>query len=1355
MDTGMRTFILLLLLPFSYAIGQSRIRTHDVVSTDLIFEKYSSRNGLPDDRSRALFQDSKGFMWVGTMNGLARFDGYSFTPYVHKDGVNSLVGNWIKVICEAADHAIWIGTKEGLSRFDPRLNTFTNYQSDPGKTNSLLCNQINSLVFDSRGKLWIGTPNGLTVFDPVTQTFRRFATHPLNTRITKLLRAEGDFMWMATQEGPVKYNVRTNTFKRFPLAVRANPFGDSFSSMLEVNHDLYIGTFMDGLFRLPFRAKTGDYGPIEPMKSFVAGIKENQGNQIYDLCQSNSGTIWLATNNGVARLEHMDSGRPQLHYFRHNLTNGQSLSNNTVYKILIDRTNVLWCGTEDGLNKTDLELLPFTYYTFFNQHAQDQVRSIYSATGKTLWFGTVKSGLYAYDTQTNNTYHIKFGSTESFLNAHRVLYPAADGGLWIGTLGGAMHLPTNNPTRPVMYLNGLATYAFLTDNRKNVWIGTFDGLYRISPNGKASRMLTQPKDRDFIRALYQDHTGKIWVGYESSGLYCFDPQTGFSQRVIHSGRGQILLGNTIFTILEYPKNVLWVGTEGGLNRITLGPDQSYTIKSYEENDGLPALAVNSLLADKQGNLWIGTSKGLARFDTRHEQFQIYLRGSSFSYNGCSQLTSDKLLFGTSDGFVIFDPKAIHPVSSLPAVALTELKILNKPVSIGQVINEDTLLRQGIEHTTAITLNHLNNVFSVGFSALHFSNPAANAYAFKLEGFDKDWIHADARNRTATYTNLDPGSYRLLVKSANYLGQWNPRPVVLAITVLPAPWKSKPAIAGYLLVTSLVLVGVVRHLLAQSRQRQQLMFAQREKEQQDRLHELKLQFFTDVSHEFRTPLSLISGPVEELILAKEVQGGVRQKIEYVQRNTRKLLQLIDELMTFQKMEQGKLRLQLERIDLNSFVRDIADNFTGLAEQKGIDFRLAMEPLPLYVPVDANKLDKVLSNLLINAFKFTPSGGCVQLTLALCQNGEATGDWVRIIVEDNGKGISREEQAHLFERFFQSETIKGGTGVGLSLAKSLVELHKGEISVQSDPGEFTRFTVLLPVLPATDIATIPSELVSLPTLPVHEHAPQVTLSTTDGAAKASLLLVDDNVEVLNYLEQTFQAQYTIRKAENGQEALRLIQQHEPDVIICDVAMPVMDGVTFCRRLKTDVVTSHIPLVLLTARTAVESELIGLNAGADDYIAKPFHPQLLAVRIEKLIENRRLLIQKYQASGVVIPENITSNPLDQALLQRIIDTIMVNLDNDEFGVEELGERVNMSRSNLFRKVKALTGQTPIEFIYDLRLKHALSLLLERKLNISEITSAVGFKTRSSFTKSFRKQFGKAPTDYLNDVLARQRQA
>ena len=1294
------------------------------------------------------------------MNGLARFDGYSFTHYVHKDSANSLVGNWIKAISEAADHAIWIGTKEGLSRFDPRLNTFTNYQNDPRTTNSLISNQINSLVFDSRGKLWIGTPDGLTVFNPATQSFKRFSAHPFSTRITKLLRAEGDQIWIATDEGPVKYNVQTNTFKLFPLSVQANPFGDRISSMLDVDHDLYIGTFLGGLFRLPFQKKTGEYGSIEPINSSVAGVKEKQASQIYDLCLSNAGTIWLATNNGIARIEHMDTRHPQLHYFRHNLTNGQSLSNNTVYKILVDQTNVLWCGTEDGLNKTDLELLPFTYYTFFNQQAQDEVRSLYSATGKTLWFGTVKSGLYTYDTQTNHTYHIKFGSSDSFLNAHRVIYPATNGGLWAGTLGGAIRLPMDDPVHPATPVNGMATYAFLTDNLKNVWVGTYNGLYRISPDGKMNRVPKQPTGKNFVRSLYQDHTGKIWVGYESSGLYWIDPQTGTFRRVTSTGQANNLVGNTIFTLLEYPKNVLWVGTEAGLNKIVLGTNGPGMIRTYEEKNGLPALAVNSLLADKQGNLWIGTIKGLARFDTGREQFQIYLRGSRFSYNGCSRLTNDNLLFGTSDGFVIFDPMAIHPVSSVPSVVLNELKILNKPVTTGQVVNADTVLTQAIDHTTFIRLNHHNNVFTLGFTALHFSNPAANTYAFKLEGFDKDWVYTNAQNRTATYTNLNPGTYRFLVKAANYLGQWSPKPAALQVMVLPAPWKSNGAIAGYLLLGSLVLILIIRYLLILSQQRQQLRFARREKEQQERLNQFKLQFFTDVSHEFRTPLSLISGPIEDLILSDEVRGTVRQKVEYVQRNTRKLLQLIDELMTFQKMDQDKLRLQLERVDLIPFVREVAANFEVLARQKGIDFRLVTEQDTLFAPIDPNKLDKVLNNLVANALKFTPGGGYVQLSVTVV-SGETDvdypGNWIRITVEDNGTGITKDEQTHLFERFFQSETIKGGTGVGLSLVKSLVELHKGQILVQSEPNECTRFTVLLPVLPTTDLAPVCTEPISLAvSSSASQWLPQKPLlMAADGASRANLLLVDDNLDVLSYLELTFQDQYTIRKAANGLEALRLIQQHEPDVIICDVSMPVMDGIELCRRLKTDVVTSHIPVLLLTARTAVESALSGLGAGADDYIAKPFHPGLLAVRVEKLIENRRLLIQKYQTTGLIIPEHITSNPLDQALLQRIIDSIMVNLDNDEFGVEALGEQVNMSRSNLFRKVKALTGQTPIEFIYDLRLKHSLSLLLERKLTISEITSAVGFKTRSSFTRSFRQQFGKAPTEYLNDLLAKQPQA
>ena len=1364
-------FLILLVAGWSIeASGQNALKVlrGNTPKSDLLFERLGTREGLPDNRIRSFYEDHRGFLWVGTMNGLGRYDGYQFTLYSKNKAGTGLAGNWAYAVSEDSAHMVWIGTREGLSRFDPSRETFTNYRNSPNQPTSLLSNQINTLSFDVRGKLWIGTPEGLTVFDPRRQTFRRFNQFPLNKAIGKLIRSAGDIMWVATAAGPVRYNVRTDTYTLYPLPLHANAYGDRIWSLLEDHGNLYLATAADGLLRLPYDARTQTYGAFEPCTDFAGAPQALRNTEVFDLCKSPAGDLWLGTSQGLARIEGVDTPGRRLRFYRHNPLNDQSLSNNSVYKVFIDRNNVLWCGTEHGISKLDLHLLPFEFVSFIGPQGDDQVRSI-AADSQSVWLGTFKSGFYRYSLADGSTHNYQFTPGPTLLNAHRAMLLAPPGELWLGTLAGTVRVPLARPTTFTL-LPGPAVFSLLTDTRHNRWVGTNRGLFKLTADSRQvayplNRTAPPTRDGEFVRAMYEDQHGRLWVGFENKGLYQLNTETGHFTRIETDSRGEKLLGSTIYAISESPRNVLWASSESGLSRITIRPGGDYHIRNYTTSDGLPDQSVNSVQVDTVGNLWLGSIKGLVRYQPASGQFQTFLPNHSFSYSCSSKGHGRELLFGTVNGFIRFDPTAIRRDTTPPVVALTDLRLANKPVGIGQVFNRDTVLRQALASTHQITLNYLNNGFTLGFSALHFASPETNTYAYKLDGYDPDWVFTNARNRSATYTNLDPGTYTFRVKAANGPEQWSTQPATLVVTVAPAPWKSGWAYALYALALCGLLAAVVRYLLAQNRQRQQIRFAQLEQQRLEHLNQLKLEFFTDISHEFRTPITLIAGPVEALLASGSVAGVVRQQMQLVQRNCRKLLSLIDELMTFQKLEQGMVKLRPERLDLLAFVREIFIQFKPLAEAKGLDFQLDLHAEALPVSFDPDKLEKVINNLLSNAVKFTPPGGTVRLSTALAgpehaPDGQTAG--VLLAVTDTGKGITAPEQQHLFERFFQSETNRGGTGVGLSLTKSLVELHDGRIMAESEPNVRTCFTVFLPLEQAGAAASGPL----LPSLPIAWPAMStpIALAQTsvlpspiarpDGADdhRPELLVVDDNAEVLDFINLIFCEQYVVTKAENGQQALDLIRQREPDLIISDVMMPVMDGFALCRTLKADVLTSHIPLVLLTAQSTLDSRLIGAGLGADEYIPKPFHPELLRVRVAKMIEAHQRLIEKYRAGAEVSPQALAHNPLDEAFLQKVLDVVAANFSNEEFSVEELSSHVNMSRSHLFRKLKALTGQTPLELIYHQRLKHARQLLLERRLNISEITAEVGFKTPSSFSKSFRKQYGKSPTDYLNDALLEQ---
>lgn len=1368
-----KTLFFWCLLIFSISKGQKTFADlpGKDIAKSLLFERLYTTNGLPDDRVRSLYQDSKGFLWIATMNGICKYDGYSFKSFLKANKPNTISANWASTICEDQTNNIWIGTRLGLNRLDQNTEKFVTYKANPRQLNSLPNNKVNTLQFDNSGKLWIGTPGGLTKFDPRTEAFQTFTTYPLNLSVSKIIKSTSGKLWIANAEGVIEYNTQNNQFHFYPVQLIANSYGDKVWAMVESNKNLYLATARNGLLKLAYNSISDSYKAIESCNQFAGSNINLKTVELFDITQSKTGDFWIATASGLVRIEKIDSALPTINIYHNNPLNSKSISNDGVYSLLIDKTDILWSGTELGLNKLDINLLPFQYFTFTQPSSKDQVRSIFTNDGKVIWLGTFKSGLYRFNLADNLTNSYKFTQEKMAYNSHRSILIDQSENVFIGTLGGTLELKKDQYKTYGQEIEGLTTFAILQDSRKNVWLGTTRGLFRISETGEKTSYLPNAKypnsiAEEYIRAIYEDHNGFIWIGFESAGISYLNPNTGKFYKLTDEAQ-QNMAGSNVYTLLEYPSNTIWAGTESGLNRIDImlknNGQYNCRIKPYVEKKGMGDKAVNGLLSDDQGNLWLATVKGLGRFNIKNETYQSFINSLSFNYNSFFNFQNQQLFFGTTDGFVMFDPNSIMENSIKPDLVISEFKLFNQNVGINESINGQTILNKGINNVDEITLNYKNNVFTIGFTALHFINPDNNQYAYQLEGFDKEWVTASANKRNATYTNLDAGTYYFKVKAANSLGQWNTNTKSLKITILPPPWKTWWAYTLYFLVLAGLVYIFFRYMLIQARHKQQLRYEQLQKEQMQHLDQMKMKFFTNVSHEFRTPLSLIIGPAEELLSSVNLNTHSKSQVQLIQRNSKKLLYLMDELMTFQTVDQGKLELKLKSIELVSFIKDIHASFAFIAQKKSINYSFSHEIAELRMAVDPDKLEMIVNNLIYNAFKFTPEGGEIIIRI---ERKDSTSDEkapaavsnVCISVEDNGKGILPEELTHLFERFFQSKSSRVGTGIGLSLTKSLVELHKGSITAKSNPRIKTVFQVCLPV---PDLATKVSDetpLLHQEGIYIDHHNAAVLLedfSTTDTKkvnrkSLHQVLIVEDNLEILNYLCSILNGKYQVHKAMNGKEGLARIKEVPPDLIISDVMMPEMEGTELCKLIKNDINYSHIPFILLTAKSGVEHKIDGFELGADEYISKPFHPELLRVRVKKLIEANKRLIEKFKSNEIVIPKDIITNPLDQAFIENVLKYIEEHLSDEELSVEELGSAVAMSRSNLFRKIKAITGETPIELIYNTRLKWAMKFLLERKLNVSEISYHVGFKSSSAFIKSFKKKYGKAPMEYLNQVIA-----
>ncbi|GEP97527.1 hybrid sensor histidine kinase/response regulator [Chitinophaga cymbidii] len=1288
------------------------------------------------------------------MNGVSRYDGYSFRKYYNNNDPNSISGNWAFAICEDAAQRIWIGTLDGLNVFDAKTGQFKAYQHAAGDSTSIFSNNITSLLFDTSGKLWIGTREGLTKLDPATGKFERFSEAPFRTYISSIIRSDGDHIWIATAMGVVRFNTRSGAHRFYEISVKPDPYGAYFWSLLEDQKDLYIATGSEGIIRLSYDPGTGDYGKQSYLDQHL------HQTEVFDICKSPAGDFWLATDRGIAKIEHPGTTASKVSFYRNNPLNNQSLSNNTVYKVFIDRTDNLWCGTELGLNKLNLHILPFQYFTFKDPSAKDQVRSIFTPDGENIWIGTAKNACYQFNIRDNATKPFRF--QPSAFNSHRSIY--MDGReTWMGTLGGAMKVDRRGAATMVKEATGLAIFTILRDSRENTWLGTNDGLIQIRKDGSHLKYAHDPANprslsSSFVHSLHEDHNGFIWVGFETSGLSYLNPSTGVFTRVTPNKAGEKVFGNIIYSILEYPANVIWAGSESGLNRITLNSlnngQYDYNVKNYFEQDGLADQSVNGILAGKDNSLWISTIKGLLHFDVRTEQFRHYLPTLNFSLGCAYRFDAHNLLFGAADGFLVFDPEKISHNDVLPEVAISELKLFNKEVGIGKAFNGDVILEQSITETKEISLGYRNNVFTLGFVGLHFSDPENNAYAYKMEGFDNDWIYTSAAERAVTYTNLDPGTYTFQVKAANSFGKWNEKPATLTIHIFPPWWKTWWAKLLYFIAFNIILVILIRYLVKQSRQRHEFETERLLRLKDEELHQEQLGFFTNITHELQTPLTLINGSIERFLYKKEQSTDRNYFLSMIHQQSSRLTYLVNQLLDFRKAEAGHLQRHDGHLDVSGLLTGIANLFVPLCEQKKLQYSILVEP-GITGWMDKDKLEKIIFNLLSNAFKHSESEEEIIFSVYPAGADKA----LEITVANSGCRLSQEQLGKIFDKFFvvnAANDDKYSHGIGLAFTQQLVNLLGGRISATSE-NNWISFKVWLPLAEAGETETPQSQspsyllrsIASGPDAEVQrsarEHNKHALVAALEGQDKKSILVVEDEPAIRYLLRDILAENYIVYEAENGRLALELMKNTLPDLIISDIMMPEIDGLELCNKVKNSPDTCHIPFIHLSARGTLEQKTEGYDVGADAYIPKPFDTAHLLVRVRNLLEYRQRLLNLFKKDDLtnrIAEEELADG--DKSFLNRIVQIIEENMDNTELDAAFLEEKLVVSKMQLYRKLKALSDMAPSEFIRHIRLQRAGVLLVSTQLTVSEIFYKTGFNNKSYFFKEFKKRYQCSPKEY-----------
>lgn len=1356
---------------------------------DFRFTHLTTDQGLSQSNITCILQDNKGFMWFGTFNGLNRYDGYEFNVFNYADkDPNSISHNYISSIFQDQNGYLWVGTSDGLNRYDDEKNRFKSYKNNPDDPRSIADNQIEAVLEDAQGRLWIGTRNGgLDLFDRETESFIHHQ-HDKNrqeslssNRIGELFEDSAGNLWIAHLNGGVDiFKAADDPFAAFSV-IREKITDFPITAIAEsADRHIWIGTQGDGVYRV--RLEAGRLRQVAHYSKTASDENSISSNIVLCLMFENDDMLWIGTEDHGINLLNIETN--QFAAIRKDPRNQSSLNHDSIWQIYKDRAGNIWVGTYAyGINLLSGNKSFIHHYNYQagnkNSLSHNMVNAFWGDGNDNLWIATDGGGLNYFDRKGNTFTHYNTGNTNIDTDVIVSLLEDRRGRLWVGSWTNGLYQfnpATQQFRRYYKEADGLGSNRILhicEDRNSGLWLATFyGGVTHLDPDAQAVTVYNTENSGlsdNYTRVVCQDFNGNLWIGTDS-GLDFLDVRTQSFLNFKHDVSDTSSLSKGfVHSIIQTSDSIIWVGTTGGLNKFD---PQNRRFTHYSTDNGLPNNVIKAMIEDKDGHLWISTNKGISRFDRELGTFKNYdvsdgLQGNEFNALSAWKTNSGEMVFGGSNGFDIFHPEQLKNNDVIPPVWLTDFKIFNRSIAIG---GEDRVLEKHISATKEITLAYWQTVFSINFVALNYVSPEKNQYAYMMEGFESDWNYVGSE-RTATYTNLDPGEYIFRVKASNNDGRWNDAGAAITIAINPPFWKTWWA---YLIMAGLAVTAisfVINHFIGRQRLKNALKIEHLELEKMYELDRMKTRFFDNIAHEFHSPLTLILGPLERLISSQGKNANIQKSLKLIHRSAKRLQRMTSQLKNFQRIENGDLQLSLSRGDIIHFVRDIVHSFQDYAIDRQIDYRFNADQDRFTAWFDPDKLDKIIYNLLSNAFKFTPDDGEVTVDVSIVDseninpsgNREDVPDrYLEMIVSDSGIGIPEGEIEHIFERHYRvpnhDQRQYQGSGVGLAFVLELITLYQGEISVTSSEGKGSKFTIRIPVdeqfleerqlvsefsaadgdrLDAYDPAAV-EEKNTAPGAPIMPELPENDMPV--------VLIVDDDAEVRNFIKDAFQFKYRIISARNGTEGIESATQLVPDLVISDIKMPEMSGIQLCNHLKADEKTSHIPIILLTAYDSHESKIAGLSRGADAYLTKPFHIDELDVQIVNLLQNRKKLKEKYCRQILLEPTKVEIEDIDEKFLQRVVETIERHISDQKFNAELLSQGIGMSRMQLYRKLRGLTNLTVHEFIRTIRLKRAAQLLQEKRMTITEVAYEVGFNDLTYFARCFRKHYQKSPSEFIS---------
>ncbi|MBN1116197.1 MAG: response regulator [Bacteroidales bacterium] len=1327
------------------------------------FKHLSVQDGLSRSWVKCIYQDKYGFLWFGTSDGLNKYDGYTFKIYRHSSSQkNSLNHNNINTIYEDSKGKLWVGTQVGLNSY--------NRDTDEFIPTTAIQTYVDCVYEYEKGVQLVGTPVGLFVMNPEDLSAKQVYS---DSYVMDIFIDNKNNCWLATLNGLLLFDTSDYSFHTIKLPGDEENSGENNIQKIFQDSDgrIWLGTSKQGLFIMEYP----EGNPLSPAfyqyKPDPFNKKSVSQGAVYALLEDNDKQLWIGTENGglnIIDLKNFDRTRCNFHYFMHNPNDNSSLSNNSIHTIYRDNQNTIWLGVYDGglnyYNSLSQKFIhvkqnPNTPNSLNNNH----VNVLYEEENK-LWIGT-EEGLNIWDIKTDTYLHYThdFNDDHSIgSNAVWAIFRDSRGSMWIGTWGGGLNLFNEKTGKFTRYqfnendsasIGGNNIYGITEDKNGLIWIASMLG--GLNSFDYKTRKFTRYKYKagrnslptDWLCEVHESINDELWIA-TTEALTLFDRKTGkfrvFKNNPQNTGS---ISYNGITDIFEDSKQNIWLGTNNGLN-LYHRDDSSFSC--YQVKNGLPNNSIKAICEDDEGNLWLTTNNGLSKFidainipdSLRFINYDITdgLQGNEFTDRSIFKGKDGIIYIGGSNGFNAFYPDKIKENPFAPEIVFTDFLISNKSITTGA---KDSPLQRHINMANKVNLTRKHAVFSIEYAALNFISPEKNEYAYKLEGFDKDWNYIGSK-RIATYTNLDPGKYIFRVRATNNDGIWNETGKELTINILPAWWQTTLAKAIYILLGLIALYFFRKYTIISTTDKNKLWLEHIENQKSEELNNLKFQFFTNISHELRTPLTLISGPVNRLLQA----DYARKELHLIKNNVTRLIALVDQILDFRRIESDKVELNLKKTDVIEIVHNTFFNFNDLAEQRRINLVFNSPVHKLIIDVDEDKIQKIISNITSNAIKYTPEGGTIKLKIAIENTQPGNNDLLKIIINDTGYGISKGNIDKIFDLFFTSNELSNrtvGTGIGLHLTKKLIELHGGSISVKSKPGKGSKFKILIPIEKYQSSA-LQKELIVENKFAETEAKTQFIPQAI--AHEYSILIIDDNNDICSYLETLLKDNYNVTTETNPLKGMDKILEILPDIIISDVMMPEMDGFELCKKIKTDIRFSHIPVILLTAKATTENRIAGFDIGADEYIYKPFDEDLLRSRIRNLLKQREQLKTHFIGSDGIVDGSLGVNELDKDFIEKIISIIEQNYQNQEFNMNVIIDDIGMSRSVFYRKFKSLSNQPINDLIKNYRLKKAKELLKGNSHTISEIAYDCGFADPGYFSKVFKEQYNISPKSFQKSL-------